>query len=92
MPDMTSPTDIAEDSRALRFNADAHASEFSAAEVLAAQREAAALEFMSDVDSAFPIGLAELEAIEKYLADVLDLVLASDKDAAPALHCHKPVR
>ena len=89
---MTSPRDIAEIRLALRSNADADAPELPAVAGLADQSDAPALEIMSDVTAEFPIGLAELEAIETYLADVLDLVMAGDKDAAPALHCHKPVR
>lgn len=38
------------------------------------------------------IGIAELEAIETYLADVLDMVLAGDKDGGSTMLCHKRMR
>ena len=93
MPDMISPRDIAEIRLALRLNADARAPELATAAGDADQdSNATAIEITGDVTGDFPIGPAELDAIETYLADVLDMVLAGDKDAPSALHCHKRMR
>ena len=90
---MISPRDIAEIRLALRLTADARAPELATTAGDADQdSNAPAIEITGDITTDFPIGPAELDAIETYLADVLDMVLAGDKDAAPALHCHKQVR
>lgn len=46
----------------------------------------------SDITAQFPIGPAELEAIETYFGHLLDLVLSGKKTDAATLPCHKRVR
>ena len=50
------------------------------------------LEITDNMTADCPIGIAELEAIETYLADVLDMVLDGDKDAGSTMLCHKRMR
>ena len=50
------------------------------------------LSVSSDVTADFPIGPAELDAIETFFGDLLDIVLGGSKNPAETLHRHKLVR
>ena len=89
---MTSPTDSVETALALPSVEEAQMVPSPPSVDRAASFDAPALEITDAMTADFPISAAELEAIETYLADVLDMVLSGDKDAPSALHCHKRMR
>lgn len=89
---MATPTDNSESVLPLRSDEDARMSAPSCVGECAAQDDAVGLTITDDMTADLPISMAELEAIETYLADVLDRVLSGDKDAAQALRCHKRMR
>ena len=89
---MASPTDSVETALGLPSDEAAQLMPSPRSVDRAASADAPALEITDDMTADFPISAAELEAIETYLADVLDMVLSGDKDAPSALHCHKRMR
>ena len=89
---MTASANIAEIRLALCSGGDVQISASPCASENAALDQVTALIITDDMTADYPISMAELEAIETYLADVLDMVLAGDKDAPSALHCHKRMR
>lgn len=74
---MGTPTDSAEIELPSRSVADAHIPVPLCIAACAAQGEEVPLPITDDIPRDLPISMAELEAIETYLADVLDLVLSS---------------
>ena len=89
---MTTPTDIAEVLPAPRSDDEMRGVAQPRPAMTIAADDALDLAITDDLPGRCPIGAAELEAIETYLADVLDMVLSGDKDAPSALHCHKRMR
>ena len=89
---MTSPTDSVETALALPSDEDGQTMPSPRSADRAASEDVPALKITDDLTADFPVSAAELEAIETYLADVLDMVLSGDKDAPSALHCHKRMR
>lgn len=47
-----------------------------------------ALDVVSDITSDFPIGPAELDVLERYFGDLLDIVLGGSKNAPVTLSRH----
>ena len=88
MMGMATRTDIAATELALRSDEDVQISAWPCEPADAVP----VLAITDDMTADYPISMAELEAIETYLADVLDMVLAGDKDAPSALLCHKRMR
>ena len=79
MMGMATPTDTAEIVLSLRSDEDAQMSASPCAAECAAPDVEPAFTITDDMTADFPISMAELVAIETYLADVLDSVLSGDK-------------